>query len=99
VATGRRQTRLVVVAVETIPIAVVVVFVGREQCILARTDGMMIGIVLAAAAQPSTDAKAFASEMIVALRAAKRASRAVYPKEEQAREKDVHERFGDCLHG
>jgi len=98
VVTGRRQALLAVVAVESIPLAVVI-FVGRKQRVLTGTLGIRSGTVLPAAAVSSEGALALASEVIVAVRAVEGASRTAHSEEEQARENDVHQRFGNCLHG
>ena len=86
VAARRRQTRLGVVAVETVPLTVVVIFVGWKHGILAGSNGMRNGIVLAAAAQPSHGAVAYSTEAIVAVRAVERARSGICPEKEQARE-------------
>lgn len=60
---------------------------------------MLNGIVLPTAPQSSDNTMVYASEMIAALCGGTGAPRDVSAMEEQAREQEVHQRFGECLHG
>lgn len=82
------QTVVSIPRVEPRPIAAVV-FVGRQQGILAGPNGMMNRIVSAKATQPHTRAIRLASHSIVRRSAVQHSSRAVRQGQQQAHENDI----------
>jgi hypothetical protein len=98
VRTGRGQAFRGDFGVQTYPINVVII-IGGEHGILAGTDGMMGRIVPAAATQANKGAVAFTAALMVRAGAAQRPSNAARQRHEQAAKNDIHQHFGDGLHG
>jgi hypothetical protein len=84
-------------AAESRTIAVVPV-VGRQDGVLAGTNGMMAGLVVAAATQTSNATMVIAPQPLVEVPAVEAAPSATQPGEKQAEENEVNQSFRDGFH-
>lgn len=74
------------------------VVIGREYGILRGADGLMNGIVSAAAADTGMDTVTFAAVSMVQVGAVKWSLYAAHPRQERAGENDTQKQSGDYPH-